>query len=43
MKNKRIIEIKKLLYIKNELIKQYKKEVKELRKELQYEESRKNK
>ena len=43
MKNKRIIEIKRLLYIKNELIKQYKKEVKELRKELQYEESRKNK
>ena len=43
MKNKRIIEIKRLLYIKNELIKQYKKEVKELRKELQYEENRKNK
>ena len=43
MKNKRVIEIKRLLYIKNELIKQYKKEIKELRKELQYEESRKNK
>jgi hypothetical protein len=43
MKNKRIIEIKRLLYIKNELIKETKKEIKELRKELQYEESRKNK
>jgi hypothetical protein len=43
MKNKRIIEIKRLLYIKNELIKETKKEIKELRKELQYEENRKNK
>ena len=43
MKNKRVIEIKRLLYIKNELIKETKKEIKELRKELQYEESRKNK
>jgi hypothetical protein len=43
MKNKRIIEIKRLLYIKNEVIKETKKEVKELRKELKYEENRKNK
>jgi len=43
MKNKRVIEIKRLLYIKNELIKETKKEIKELRKELQYEENRKNK
>ena len=33
MKNKRVIEIKRLLYIKNELIKETKKEIKELRKE----------
>ena len=43
MKDKRIIEIKRLLYIKNEVIKETKKEIKELRKELKYEESRKNK